>query len=288
MKRRRSLFIHLSYIRVLAKKFAIVILFLSAFVLMLLNKTESLIIEKTSSLATDVVSPMVDVLVIPARSIAGMYDYFRELKEVYRDNQVLREENKKLLNLYDKTRVLEVENKLLSGLLNYVPPPEATFMTARIIAEEGDAFSHSVIAYTGDNNKVKKGQVALSERGVVGRVDKVGQMYSKIILITDINSRIPVMVEKTRVRGILAGDNTSIPKMVFIPLDSELSVGDRIVTSGVAGVFPSGLPVGRVVSIEKNNVKVKPFNNLERLEYVRIVDYGLGGVIKSDEDSNSE
>ncbi len=288
MKRRRSLFIHLSYIRVLAKKFAIVILFLSAFVLMLLNKTESLIIEKTSSLATDVVSPMVDVLVIPARSIAGMYDYFRELKEVYRDNQALREENKKLLNLYDKTRVLEVENKLLSGLLNYVPPPEATFMTARIIAEEGDAFSHSVIAYTGDNSQVKKGQVVLSERGVVGRVDKVGQMYSKIILITDINSRIPVMVEKTRVRGILAGDNTSIPKMVFIPLDSELSVGDRIVTSGVAGVFPSGLPVGRVVSIEKNNVKVKPFNNLERLEYVRIVDYGLGGVIKSDEDSNSE
>lgn len=184
MKRRRSLFIHLSYIRVLAKKFAIVILFLSAFVLMLLNKTESLIIEKTSSLATDVVSPMVDVLVIPARSIAGMYDYFRELKEVYRDNQALREENKKLLNLYDKTRVLEVENKLLSGLLNYVPPPEATFMTARIIAEEGDAFSHSVIAYTGDNSQVKKGQVVLSERGVVGRVDKVGQMYSKIILIT--------------------------------------------------------------------------------------------------------
>lgn len=288
MKRRRSLFIHLSYIRVLAKKFAIVILFLSAFVLMLLNKTESLILEKTSSLATDVVSPMVDVLVIPARSIAGVYDYFRELKEVYRDNQLLREENKKLLNLYDKTRVLEVENKLLSGLLNYVPPPESTFTTARIIAEEGDAFSHSVIAYTGDSQNVKKGQVALSERGVVGRVDKVGQMYSKIILITDINSRIPVMVERTRVRGILAGDNTSIPKMIFIPLDSELNVGDRIVTSGVAGVFPSGLPVGRVVSIEKNSLKIKPYSNLERLEYVRIVDYGLGGVISNDEASTSE
>lgn len=288
MKRRRSLFIHLSYIRILAKKFAIVILFLSAFVLMLLNKTESLIIEKTSSLATDVISPMVDVLVIPARSVAGVYDYFRELKEVYRDNQILREENKKLLNLYDKTRVLEVENKLLSGLLNYVPPPEATFTAARIIAEEGDAFSHSVIAYTGDSNNVKKGQVALSERGVVGRVDKVGKIYSKIILITDINSRIPVMVEKTRVRGILAGDNTAIPKMVFIPLDAELNIGDRIVTSGVAGVFPSGLPVGRVASVDKNSVKIKPYNNLERLEYVRIVDYGLGGVINSGETSNSE
>ena len=286
MKRRRSLFIHLSYIRILAKKFAIVLLFISAFVLMLLNKTETLIVEKTSSVATDMVSPLVDVLVVPARAVAGVYDYFRELKEVYKDNQTLREENKKLLDLYDKTRVLEVENKLLSNLLNYVAPPEAKYITARVIAEEGDAFSHSLIAYTGGN--VKKGQVALSERGVIGRVDQVGQMYSKIILITDINSKIPVMVERTRVRGILSGDNTPQPKMVFIPLDAELNVGDRIVTSGVAGVFPSGLPVGKIVSVEKNNVKVKPFNNLDRLEYVRIVDYGLDGVIADDDDKNGE
>lgn len=282
MKRRRSLFIHLSYIRILAKKFAIVILFLTAFALMLLNKTESIILEKTSSLATDMVSPVVDMLVVPARMVAGVYDYFGEIKEVYKDNQDLREENKKLLNLYDKMKVLEVENKLLSNLLNYVAPPEAKFVTARIIAEEGDAFSHSVIAYTGDSDKVKKGQVVLSDRGVVGRVDKVGNMYSKILLITDINSRIPVMVEKNRVRGILAGDNTSIPQMVFIPLDADLSVGDRIITSGVAGVFPSGLPIGQISSIEKNKVTIKPYSNLNSLEYVRIVDYGLEGLINNE------
>ena len=282
MKRRRSLFIHLSYIRILAKKFAIVILFLTAFALMLLNKTESVVLEKTSSLATDVISPVVDLLVVPARMVAGVYDYFAEIKEVYKDNQDLREENKKLLGLYDKMKVLEVENRLLANLLNYVTPPEAKYVTARIIAEEGDAFSHSVIAYTGDSDKIKKGQVVLSDRGVVGRVDKVGHMYSKILLITDINSRIPVMVEKNRVRGILAGDNTSVPQMVFIPLDAELDVGDRIITSGVAGVFPSGLPVGQISSIEKNKVTVKPYSNLNSLEYVRIVDYGLEGIISNE------
>lgn len=282
MKRRKSLFIHLSYIRILAKKFAIVILFISAFVLMLLNKTETVLVEKTSSLATDIVSPLVDVLVVPARTVAGMYDYFRGLKDVYKDNQALREENKRLLALYDKTRVLEVENRLLSNLLNYVPPAEAKYVTARVVAEEGDGFSHSVIAYTGDNKNVSKGQVALGERGVIGRVDKVGQMYAKIIMITDINSKIPVMVERTRVRGVLSGDNTTVPKMIFIPLDAELNVGDRIVTSGVAGVFPPGLPVGRISSIEKNNVKIKPFNSLGSLEFVRIVDYGLGGIVNAD------
>ena len=283
MKRRRSLFIHLSYIRILAKKFAIVILVISAFAMMLLNKTESLIIEKTSSMATDMISPMVDFLVVPARLVAGVYDYFGEIKEVYKDNQNLKEENKKLLNMYDRMKVLEVENKLLANLLNYVAPPEAKFVTARIIAEEGDAFSHSVIAYIGNGDAVKKGQVVLSDRGVVGRVDKVGNMYSKILLITDINSRVPVMVEKNRVRGILAGDNTSIPKMVFIPLDAELNIGDRIVTSGVAGVFPAGLPVGTVAAIDKNNVTIKPYSNLDSLEYVRIVDYGLEGIINDEQ-----
>lgn len=282
MKYRRSLFVHLSHIRILAKKFAIVLLFISAFAFMLLNKTDTFLVEKTSSVATDIVSPLIDVLVIPARSIASAYDYFRELKQIHQDNRQLRDENKKLLALYDAMRVLEVENRLLSGLLNYTPPPEAKFLTARIIAEEGDAFSHSVIVYTGAHQGVRKGQVALGERGVIGRVDKVGNLYSKVILITDINSKIPVVVERTRVRGILSGDNTITPKLVFLPLSAEVNVGDRIVTSGVAGVFPAGLPIGRVSSVEKNNVEVKPYNDLGRTEYVRIVDYGLDGVLEDE------
>lgn len=282
MKRRKVLFIHLSNIRLLAKKFAIVILFLSAFVLMLINKTDTVIIEKTSSMATDVVSPLIDVLVIPARAAAGVYDYFRELRQVYKENQKLREENKALVMASNHARALEIENKLLSNLLNYTPPPEATQTTARVIAEEGDAFSHSLIAYTGGSNNVRKGQVVLSDNGVIGRIDRVGQMYSKIILITDINSKIPVIVERTRVRGILSGDNTSIPKLIFIPLEAELAIGDRIVTSGVAGVFPPGLPIGQISSVEKGNIKVKTFSNLDRTEYVKIVDYGLSDMLQDE------
>ena len=275
MKRRKSLFMHLSNIRLLAKKFALVLLFLSAFVLMLVNKTDTAIIEKTSSLATDVVSPVIDILVIPARAVADVYDYLKELKQIHQENQELRRENRKLLQAKDRAQALEIENRILARLLNYVTPPEAKFITARVIAEEGDAFSHSLIAYTGDAKGVRKGQVVLSNRGVVGRIEQVGKLYSKIILITDINSKIPVMVERTRVRGILTGDNTPTPKMVFIPLEAELTVGDRIVTSGVAGVFPAGPTIGKSSPIEKNNVTIKTFTNLERLEYVKIVDYGL-------------
>ena len=273
MKRRKVLFIQLSQIRLLAKKFAIVILFLSAFVMMLINKTDTVIIEKTSSMATDVVSPLIDVLVVPARTLAGVFDYFRDLSKIYDDNRKLRAENNRLQIVSDKARALEIENKLLAKLLNYTPPPNAKFVTARVIAEEGDAFSHSIIAYTGRDSGVKKGQVVMSDNGVIGRVDKPGKMYSKIILITDINSKIPVMVERTRVRGI------------FIPLSAKLTVGDRIITSGVAGVFPPGLPIGKISSIEKNSVKIKTFGNLDRLEYVKIIDYGLDGEESASEET---
>lgn len=284
MKRRKVLFIQLSQIRLLAKKFAIVILFLSAFVMMLINKTDTVIIEKTSSMATDVVSPLIDVLVVPARTLAGVFDYFRDLSKIYDDNRKLRAENNRLQIVSDKARALEIENKLLAKLLNYTPPPNAKFVTARVIAEEGDAFSHSIIA-TGRDSGVKKGQVVMSDNGVIGRVDKPGKMYSKIILITDINSKIPVMVERTRVRGILSGDNTTVPKMIFIPLSAKLTVGDRIITSGVAGVFPPGLPIGKISSIEKNSVKIKTFGNLDRLEYVKIIDYGLEGEESASEET---
>ena len=91
------------------------------------------------------------------------------------------------------------------------------------------------------------------------------------------------MVESSRVRGILSGDNTTLPKLVFTPLDAGISVGDRIVTSGVAGVFPAGLPIGKVVSAEKNEIAVKPFSSLEKLEYIKLINYGLEGLLSEDD-----
>lgn len=282
MKRRRSLFLHLNQLKLLAKKFALVILFLAALILMLLNKNRAPMLEQTSGAATGVVAPIVDVLVMPAKLLARSYDYFSELKQIKQDNRILREENKDLRLLQDKYKALEIENKLLAELLNYVPLPDAGFISARVVAEESDAFAHSMVAYV-DSKNAAKGDVVLSDRGVVGRVDKATDAYVKIILITDINSKIPVMIEKSRIRAILTGDNTTIPKLVFLPLDAEINIGDRIVTSGVSGVFPAGLPVGQVVAVSKNEVKVKPFAALERLEYIKIVKYGLGGLLNTQE-----
>ncbi len=265
----------LSQIRQLLKKFALVILFLIAFVMMLLNKTDTALIDKTSSVATDVVTPVVDVLILPARLLANAYDYLKDLSLAHKENQFLKAENRRLRLVSERARSLEIENRLLAKLLNYTRPDEENLVTARVVAEEGDAFSHSLIAYTGKDTTAQKGQIVLTEKGVVGRLDKVGQLYSKILMITDINSRIPVMIENTRVRGILAGDNELNPKLVFTPLSANIQEGDRVVTSGVAGVFPAGLPVGVVSHVSKREIRVLPFADLNKVEYVKIVSFPL-------------
>ena len=263
----------LSQIRQLIKKFALVILFLIAFVLMMVNKTDTILIDKTSSMATGILSPVVDVLIVPARLVAHVYDYFKDMSLAYEENKFLKKENRKLRLIGEQARALEIENRLLSRILNFTKPPVDKLTTARIIAEEGDAFSHSLIAYTGKNNIVEKGQIVLNEDGVVGRIDKIGNSYAKILLLTDINSRIPVVLEKNRTRGMVAGDNTLNPKLVFLPLSSEVNIGDRLVTSGVAGVFPPGLPVGFVSKIDKREIRIQPYADLNSLEYVKIVSF---------------
>ena len=278
MKRRRVLFVHLSRIRLMVKKFAIVLLFFIAFIMMMFNKAENILIDKTASVAADIFSPVVEFLTIPAKIVSGALNYFYDFHNIREENKKLKKENQELVIKNSRANSLEVENRLLAKLLNYVPPRGISFFTAKVVAEEGNAFSRALIIYTAGNSNIKKGQVVLSDSGVIGRVEKVGAAYSKVLLVTDINSKIPVMVEQSRIRGILSGDNTSVPKLIFTPLEAQLNIGDRIVTSGVAGVFPPGLPIGKIVSTQKNNIKIRTFSDLDLIEYVRVVDYHLADI----------
>lgn len=275
MKRRRVLFIRLSQFRVLLRKALVVLVFLSALLVMMLSKADSRLLNKISNSVSGILNPIVRVLQIPAQIVYAAYDGVRDVVFVYQENKLLKQQNIDLLMLKNQVRTLKMENRLLGRMLHYTPPPEASFVTAKIIAEEGDAFSHSMIAYTRNSDNVKKGQVVLGSESVIGRVDNVNGPYVRILLFTDINSKIPVLVERSRVRGVLSGDNTMVPKLLFTALNADIKEGDIIVTSGVAGVFPVGLPVGVVSKISADAIEVETITDIERLEYVKIVDYGV-------------
>lgn len=272
-KRKKLLFLSsLSKLRMMSKRLIFTILFISALIFIMLSKTESVIIEKTSSVSVNLISPIAQFLSLPATAIADTYNYLTSLKQTYEENLVLKEENKNLRILRHKINALEIENKLLGELLNYIPPEEAEQHTVRVVAAENDAFSNSIIVYTGENKNIRSGQIAANHLGVVGRVDEVGRLYSKINLITDINIKIPITIERNRTRGILVGNNTNFNKIIFTPIDSDIQIGDRVLTSGTAGIFPPGIPVGEVVAIEPD-IKVKPFADTKSIEYVQIISY---------------
>jgi rod shape-determining protein MreC len=275
MKQRKVWLIQFGEIKDFFRRLFVVILFVVSFLSIFLTRVDSLIVSAVDKVIIDATGPIMQVIEFPARAIHRVYTYFYDISHIYADNQQLRDENKQMMILQNKVRTLEVENQLLSRLLNYIPPAEATFVSAQIIAESGDNFTHLLLVYIGDNI-VEKGQVVVGEESVIGRVDTVGNKYAKIILITDINSKIPVVVERTRARGILSGNNTAMPQLIFTRSNADIQAGDLIVTSGVGGIFPAGLPIGFVNTVHNDGtVDVEPIADISRLEYVRIVDYGL-------------
>lgn len=275
MKQRKVWLIQFGELKAFFRRLFVAILFIVAFLSIFLTRVDSLVVSAVDKVIIDATGPIMQVIEFPARAIHRIYTYFYDISHIYTDNQQLRAENKQMMILQNKVRTLEVENQLLSRLLNYIPPAEATFISAQIIAESGDNFTHLLLVYIG-NEAVDKGQVVMSEESVIGRVDTVGNKYAKIILITDINSKIPVVVERTRTRGILSGNNTAMPQLIFTRSNADIQAGDLIVTSGIGGIFPAGLPIGFVHSVHNDGmVDVEPIADISRLEYVRIVNYGL-------------
>lgn len=272
MLRRSILFI--SNLKIWIRRFFIVFLFLISLLFIPLSCGQSTIVNSLDNAVIDMTAPIMMVIEYPSRMLHRVYTYFYDISRIYADNRELRDENRQLLILQNKVRTLEVENQLLGHLLNYTPPAEANFISAKIIAESGDNFTHMLLVYIGNEN-VRRGQIVLSDESVIGRIEKVSGHYAKVILVTDINSKIPVVIERSRVRGILSGNNTAEPSLIFTRSASDIQEGDVVVTSGVGGMFPSGLPIGFVSSIKNGNIFVETMADISRVEYVRIVDYGL-------------
>lgn len=274
MVRRSVLLIKTGELKVWLRRIFIAFLFFCSIIFLLLSKVENPAVKNIDKAALSITGPIMQVAEYPARMVHRIYTYFYDISRIYIDNRELRAENKQMLLLQNKVRSLEVENQLLGRLLNYIPPADASYISAKIIAESSDNFTHILFVYVGDED-VKKGQIVLGDESVIGRVDKVSGQYAKVILVTDINSKIPVVVERTRARGILSGDNTAYPALIFTRSTADIQEGDVIVTSGVGGMFPAGLPIGFVNSIQNGEIRVETLADISRVEYVRIVDYGL-------------
>jgi rod shape-determining protein MreC len=261
--------------RAAMQRVALPLLVLLSATMVILGKADQVMFEALRISVTDTASPALDVLSRPLAALGHLTDRARDFVAVYQDNHRLAQENERLLNWQQAALNLASENARLRELLKLTPEPAATFITARVIANSGGAYVRSLMVHAGSENGVERGQAAVTGDGLVGRVSEVGSRAARVLLVTDLNSRVPVIIEGPQQRALLTGDNSERPCLRYLDAGAEIKVGDRVVTSGQGGVFPPRLPVGVVASLDGESPRVEPYVELSRVEYLRIVDYGL-------------
>lgn len=276
MKRQKVLFLKENYVLRVLKSFMVAGLFAIALLLILVHKIDLGIVSGVSNGIFYITAPLIRLVSLPADALSYGYKKTAAIANVYRENERLRQENEELFLLKDKMKALKAENKILKKLLHHIDLPQTQSYTARVIAENGDAFANSLIIYLGkEAPNIKRGYAVVNHRGLIGRIDIVSGNYARVTLLTDINSKIPVVSQKSRDRGILTGNNTGELSLIFTPLLAELHKGDLLVTSGVGGGLPPDIPVARIKRVGVENITAVPLFSASSLEIVKIIAYDI-------------
>lgn len=222
-------------------------------------------------LVTDAVYPVLSSVSRPVQDGFTAIHNIAGIAGLQSENARLEKENARLRSWYHKAQLLAEENHDLRSLLNLEPETPHRFISARVLSDYGSAFARTMLVNAGAQDGVEAGQPVLSEFGAVGRIVEAGTKTSRILLLTDINSRVPVLIEGADVHAILAGDNRPLARLDHVPEGTVLAENYRVVTSGMGGIFPYGLPVGQLVKT-KDGWRVSLYAALEKILFVRMID----------------
>lgn len=248
-----------------------------ALILLLLSRVHPAAVEGLRIHTIDTLAPVLDAVSRPMVAVENFGAAIHDTINLRSDNRRLREENAHLVEWQNAVVALEKENRELRELLRFKAEPKQAYISARVIADTGGAYTRGLIVTAGKVDGVREGMAAMTGEGLIGRIVEVGDWSSRVMLITDLNSRIPVTVTPTGDRAILAGDNTSQPKLLFMPRDSSVSEGARVLTSGHGGIFPPNLSVGVLKDSGRGTLKVSLVADIGRITYVRLIDFDLNG-----------
>lgn len=227
---------------------------------------------------SDIFAPVLQAANMPLQKASFFLHGMTQLAQLQADNDRLQEENEDLRAWYQMALLLDSENKSLRDLLNLNIGYDFEHMSARVLSDAGNTFVKTVLIKIDPRFNPKKNASVLSGQGLVGRLVEIGNETARVLLVTDVNSRVPVAVEDTGQHAIMAGDNDGLPRLIHLPQESTLQDGARLVTSGYGGVFPYGLPVGTVTRDGDGTPRVALYAQFDRLRIVRVL-LGQKGVL---------
>lgn len=237
----------------------------------LLWRIDSPRVERFRAQIVDAILPSFDWTMTPVTATVDLFRDFQSYQRIVEQNRELRRELQQMKAWKEAALQLEQENARLLDLNNVRLAPRLTYITGVVLADSGSPFRQSVLLNIGARDGVVDGWAAMDGIGLVGRISGTGRNSSRVILLTDSSSRIPVVVQPSGQRGLVEGDNTPAPYLDFLENTDQVRPGDRVVTSGDGGVFPAGLLVGQVASDPGGRLRVRLSADYERLEFLRVL-----------------
>ncbi len=188
----------------------------------------------------------------PIDVLRNSADYFSSLSRLEDENIRLKRAQLENAETILRTQQLEIENERLRKLLDVRERQKVNGQVAQIVYAARDPFSRRVIVDKGLQDKITAGQPVVDDAGIVGQVTRVFPFVSEITLITDKDQAVPVQILRTGQRSVVFGLGNGQLELRYLPATTDVQNGDILVTSGLDGIFPRGLPVARVVHIERD------------------------------------
>lgn len=193
-----------------------------------------------------------------------------------RENGRLREENRRLRAEIDRLQEVRFANERLRKLLAFREEMNLPALPAQVIADDASSWFRTVLIDKGTEDGTREGLPVVVAEGVVGRIISAGPRQSRVLLITDASSAVATLVQSSRTRGVARGRGDGL-NLDYVPRDAEIQVGEAVVTSGMGGIFPKGLSVGRIRAVTREayglfqSVEVDPYVDFSRLEEVLVL-----------------
>ena len=251
----------------------LVIVIALAVVLVLLGKAQSGLFDKARAHVSDAMAPMLAKVRAPVAGFDRWMGSITEIFSVYEQNLKLKDENARLRQWRNVAIVLQGRVGRYQQLLHAVPDPKMNAVLAKVIGRANRPFLETMILDAGRDNHALPGQAVMDPRGMIGRIYLTGNRTSWVILLTDLNSRIPVTIAPGNVQAIIAGDNSPMPTLDMVSHTVVLHAGDQVTSSGDGGLLPAGLPIGTLVSDGQGGFRVALLSDATASQDVEILNF---------------
>ena len=251
------------------QRFSLFLLILVSIFLLFVETIESKPLNFLRSAIKDTIYRGSVIVSSPAKGVGILFENTKEHITLYGNYEKLKKENVELKNQLADSEFLALENSQLKEIIGEQIDSDSNYVTSRVMLDKQSPYLNSFILNNGSNKEIKKGMAVLDGKNFIGRIVDVNYFSSRVLLISDLNSKIPVIVQPDGYQAILSGRGTKNPVLEYLPKNNSIENGNKVYTSGKEGIFSPGIPIGEI-KFENEKINVNLFSNLTQITYVNI------------------